>query len=50
MEKPLIVYNLSPTCFGPSWAVIKQFQVVIKIQFCIYQQTTNAYKNINLKI
>jgi len=29
-EKPLIIYNLFHTCFGPSWATIKELKVITK--------------------
>jgi hypothetical protein len=35
-EYTLIVYNLPPTCFSPSWAGVKQYQLQGQLPTCHY--------------
>jgi hypothetical protein len=44
-----MVYNLSPTCFSPSWDIIKLLQG-IKIGICIYIELHTSKKHFNVYV
>lgn len=53
-KKPLTVYNLSSTCFGPLWAITNQLQIMImnSVKHTILHISTNylcIYKCKNMK-
>jgi hypothetical protein len=49
-EKPLIVYNLSSTCFGPLWAITNQLQIMIMRSVKDTRVHTSKYAFTNVKI